>query len=173
MNEIKPSEFKAISTERISDNKKISFEELKDSDMNTIEEIHSLFPQWNRLSVIKKLKHTQSGENMRFVARRNGKIVAHLKIIPGNSIHTHVAEMTSLIVSSKERGQGIGAGLMEYAISKIPKRINTLKLAVDKRNKTAISLYKKIGFEKYGLLENASKINGEFIDNLLMVKKLK
>ena len=108
---------------------------------------------------------------MRFVARKNGKIIAHVKLILGTGIHSHVVSITSLIVDSKARRQGIGIGLMTYSLSKLSKSVLVATLAVDSKNKAAINLYKKIGFERYGLLKQASKIQGKFVDNYLMEKQ--
>ncbi len=171
MEMIKPEEFKKLHEEKKENN--ISYEALNESSLKNIDEIHKLFPHWKRNSVIKKLKKIDDGKDLRFVARKNGKIIAHVKIKLKKGIHEHIADVTSLIVDSSERRQGIGMGLMKHSISKIPKKITLITLAVDSKNKPAILLYKKIGFEKYGLLKSGSKINGKLIDNYLMAKEIK
>ena len=61
---------------------------------------------------------------------------------------------------------------MEYAINDLPTEVNLVLLAVDNKNKKAISIYKKLGFKKYGVLKRASKIQGKYVDNLLMEKQI-
>lgn len=62
---------------------------------------------------------------------------------------------------------------MKFALTKIPKKTKIITLAVDSKNKKAINLYKKMGFKKYGLLKNGSKINSKFINNYYMYKTIK
>jgi ribosomal protein S18 acetylase RimI-like enzyme len=172
MNAIKPEDLKEIGKEE-KNYQILDFGELKENSLKEINDMHKLFPHWRRDKLIKKLARTVQGDDLRFVARKNGEIVAHIKFKLGKSIHEHIAESTSLIVEPTFRRQGIGIGLMEYSISKLPKKIKLVTLAVDNKNKKAIKLYKKIGFEKYGLLKKGSKINNKFVDNYLMVKEIK
>jgi len=150
----------------------IQCEQLKDHNMNTIEELHNLFPHWKRGSILKKVKETESGKDIRFVAKNKDKILGHLKFNLGKGLHTHRAELVSMIVLPEYRHQGIGKKLTFFAIKNLPKKIKLLILAVDKENKKAIRFYKKSGFEKYGFLKNASILNGKYIDNILMSKEI-
>jgi ribosomal protein S18 acetylase RimI-like enzyme len=169
--EISPDELKQLETES-KDEQTIEYSIIKKSNLNNIDDLQELYPKWKRLGIIKKLKETIEGKNERFVARKNGKIIGHVKVEMKKGIHKHVAEISSLIVLSRERGQGIGLGLVKYAISKLPKKIKLVRLEVDMKNKAAIQLYKKIGFKEYGKLKKASHIDGKFVDNLLMAKYL-
>jgi len=54
----------------------------------------------------------------------------------------------------------------------LPKGISLVLLSGDTKNKVAYSLYKKLGFKKYGVLNKASLVNGKFVDNYLMKKEL-
>ena len=56
---------------------RIFYSALTDGDMRTIDGLQALFPHWKRLSVIKKIRTTMNGENMRFIARRHGTIIAY------------------------------------------------------------------------------------------------
>lgn len=170
MTSIKPNEFKDLHLEK--NESKIDFSQLTESSLKNIDEIQKLFPKWKRERIIKKLKDTHQGRDYRFVATKDLEIVAHVKIRLGKSIHEHVAEITSLIVDPSNRRRGIGRNLMKYAINKIPSKIKILTLVVDSKNKKAIALYKKLGFEKYGLLKKGSKIENKFVDNYLMKKEL-
>lgn len=150
----------------------IEFRELLDTNLNTISEIHALFSHWRKSSVQKKLNATLKGLDKRFVALENGRIVAHVKLIYGKGIHKHRVEVTSLVVEASHRRHHIGMGLMEYILRNMPDTKKLVLLAVDSKNKPAILLYKKLGFQKYGLLKKASLVNGKLVDNCLMKKDL-
>ena len=150
----------------------VEYLRLKDSDLNTINELKMLFPNWERTSLLKKIKKTQKGKDVRFVAKQGGVIIAHVKVAFGKGLHKHRAEMTSLTVFSPYRRRGIATVLTTYALQNLPKKITLVTLAVDRKNKNAIKLYKKLGFAQFGLLKKASKINGKFVDNVLMNKQL-
>ncbi len=150
----------------------ITIEKLKKTNLNTANEYHALYPHWDKVKIVKKLKLTIDGKDARYVAIKKGKIVGQIKVVFGKSIHKHRIDLTSLIVLPIERKQGIGTSLMEYAINDLPTEVNLVLLAVDNKNKKAISIYKKLGFKKYGVLKRASKIQGKYVDNLLMEKQI-
>lgn len=151
----------------------IEFKKLQNHDLTTIDDLRELFPFWRRESILKKIRETEKGKDVRFVATLNGKIIAHVKYILGKSLHKHRVEMVSLIVEENERRKGIAKKLVNFSLKNLPPHICLIILAVDKKNKPAINLYKKLGFKEHGLLKNASKINNKFVDNLLMNKKIK
>ena len=171
MTAIRPEELRKLQ-ETVDSTTTINYDQLIDNSLKTIDEMQKLFPHWKREHLIKKLKSTKDGKDLRFVAKVDGKIVAHIKLKIGKSIHSHIIQATSLIVDTKHRRKGIGIGLIQYSISKLPKTIKIITLAVDSKNKKAINLYKKLGFKKYGLLAKGSKINNTFVDNYLMKKEI-
>jgi ribosomal protein S18 acetylase RimI-like enzyme len=148
--------------------KEITFELLDRTGLNIIDQLHKLFPQWKRASVIKKVKDSHEGRDIRFVAKSDGEIIAHVKYGKGHGIHSHVTSVTSLIVSKAHRRKGIAEKLMKYSLEKLPKETKIITLAVDSKNKAAINLYKKLKFKKYGLLKKASHIKGKYVDNYMM-----
>ncbi|MFA6064318.1 MAG: GNAT family N-acetyltransferase [archaeon] len=150
----------------------IIFGELSELNLNTISEVHALFPHWKKSSVQKKLSATIKGIDKRFVALENGRIVAHVKVVFGKGLHKHRAEISSLVVESSHRRHRIGIGLMEFTLKNLPGSKTLVLLAVDSKNKPAILLYKKLGFSKYGLLKKAALINEKYVDNCLMKKEL-
>ncbi|MEK6958535.1 MAG: GNAT family N-acetyltransferase [archaeon] len=152
--------------------KELDFSNLNESSLNTVNELHALFPHWKRISVLKKIKKTLKGEDLRFVAKADGKIIAHMKVMIGKGIHKHRAEMTSLIVHPGHRKKGLGLGLVKFTLKNVPDKINLVILSVDRKNKAAISLYKKAGFTSYGMLKGASFVKGKFTDNYLMQKRI-
>jgi len=150
----------------------VECKKLVDSDLTTIEQLGKLFPHWRRVSLQKKIKETLGGKDLRFVALHEGKIIGHLKVSFGKGLHKHRVEFSSLLVDSSYRHAGVGTTLVEYTLKNLPKEILLVLLAVDTKNKTAFSLYKKLGFKKYGLLNKASLVNGKLVDNYLLKKEL-
>lgn len=150
----------------------IEFKRLSESSLNTIDELSALFPHWKRASVQRKIDATLKHKDARFVALMNGKIIAHVRVLFGKGMHKHRVEFASLIVLPKERHHGVAFGLMEFVFSSLPKSKTLGLLAASTKNKPAITLYKKLGFEKYGVLKNAAIVDGKFVDNILMQKKL-
>ena len=149
-----------------------TYSQLKESDLNTIDELRKLFPRWKRKSLIKKLKETFNGKDFRFVAQKKEKIIAHLMYRQGEDKHEHRAEMSSLIVLEKERRNGVASALIKYSLKRLPKKVSLVLLAVDKKNNPALALYKKLGFKKYGYLEKASFIEGKYVNNYLLKKEI-
>jgi len=77
----------------------------------------------------------------------------------------------AIAILQEYTGKGYGTKLMntieEYAINN---GITRLELEDSKKNKIAISLYEKIGFEGEGVKRNAFLVNGKYEDELLMAK---
>ena len=156
----------------VSLSQKIEFKELKEVDLNTVSELHALFPHWKQSSVQRKINDTISGMDKRFVALVDGKISAHVRVVFGKGLHKHRAELFSLIVAPKHRHHGLGFHLMDFVLKNLPSSTKLVLLSTGSKNKPAIHLYKKLGFKKYGLLKKASIVNGRFVDNYLMCKEL-
>jgi ribosomal protein S18 acetylase RimI-like enzyme len=171
MTAIKPEELKNLQ-QNIEENSLIDYAKLSDSSLKNINEFQKLFPKLKREVIIRKLKNTLAEKNMRFIAKKNNIIIGQLKIVFLQNHQEHVAQLKGLFVLPDERKQGIGLGLVEYTISRLPKKIKLIIISIDNKNKGTIKLYKKLGFEKYGLLENASKIDGFLVDNYLMKKEI-
>jgi len=150
----------------------IEFKQLTQTGLNTIEDFHLLFPHWRMASVQKKLLATNKRRDKRFVAIKEGKIVAHVRFVSGKGLHRHRVEVTSLIVDPKHRRQRLGSELMKFALKAIPKKKKLVMLSVDSKNNAAIDLYRKLGFEQYGLLKKAAFLNGKMVDNVLMAKEI-
>lgn len=82
----------------------------------------------------------------------------------------HNASIVSVYVNKKYQGKGLSSLLMESLIEKI--KINTeilrLELMVVTTQISAISLYKKFGFEIVGTLHKNVSVNGVFYDEHIM-----
>ena len=71
-------------------------------------------------------------------------------------------------------GRGVGTRMMETALELArDSGFLQLELEVDAENERAIALYRRFGFEEYGRLPGAAHRDGQFFDEILMVKSLK
>ncbi len=101
-----------------------------------------------------------------YVAEVEGKIAGYivLWILPPEGYIANVA------VSPDYQGKGVGKALLKKAISVCEEEgVNSICLEVRRSNQTAISLYKKFGFEVVGI-RKAMYHDGE--DGLVMEKLL-
>ena len=72
------------------------------------------------------------------------------------------------------RGQGIGEKLVAVLTTRAKKilKIKMIRLEVFSTNKRAIGFYKKMGFNKIGVIKNGLKHYGRYIDEIIMIKYL-
>ena len=112
--------------------------------------------------------------SLTFVLEDNKKLVGYVfgNIFTANR-KKHCMNL-AIAILQEYTGKGYGTKLMntieEYAINN---GITRLELEVSKKNKVAISLYQKKGFEVEGIKRNAFLVNGKYEDELLMAKIIK
>ncbi len=147
-------------------------EELCCHDMVSIDQLSALFPTWKRKSILKKLKDTERGKDKRIVAKIDGKMIGHLKIVFGKGLHKHRTTLTSLMVLPEHRKKGIATAITKFALKNLPEKTKLVLLEVDEKSEPAINLYKKLGFKEYGYLKKASILHGKIINNLLLEKSV-
>jgi len=77
----------------------------------------------------------------------------------------------AIAILQEYTGKGYGAKLMNSLEKQaVENGINRLELEVSEKNKGAISLYQKIGFEIEGVKRRAFLVNGNYEDELIMGK---
>ncbi|MGO4275177.1 GNAT family N-acetyltransferase, partial [Paenibacillus sp. TAF58] len=83
----------------------------------------------------------------------------------------HKAFIWGIYVSEKHRGQGIAKQLMVEVIhrGKQLERLKQVSLSVVTTNGAAADLYRKLGFETYGVERNALEYEGQGYDEEMMV----
>ena len=85
----------------------------------------------------------------------------------------HVGTLV-LSLDHSVRGKGLGQTLMEETLedaSRI-KGLRTVVLTVKSPNDVALSLYKKLGFEEFGMLPGGTKHRDEYVDEIYMYKNI-
>jgi L-amino acid N-acyltransferase YncA len=114
-------------------------------------------------------------DNLRYVAVLNGQIVGWAALSPVSSrcVYAGVCEV-SIYVQEGNRGQGIGATLLQSLITNSERNnIWTLQSGIFPENISSIALHEKFGFRKIGLREKVGKMDGIWRDVLLMERRSK
>lgn len=123
-------------------------------------------------SKIEKIKNNQDVFLIAFV---DGKYAGSSGISLGSFIKKTWGDF-GIVIGKNYRGQGIGKKLMELVISESLKNLKDLDLVtleVFGDNSIAQNLYKKIGFVEYGRLPESINHKENFVDAILMYKKIK
>jgi ribosomal protein S18 acetylase RimI-like enzyme len=84
----------------------------------------------------------------------------------------HKASVWGMYVEPDARGQGVGKALIEAVIGSARDVVEQLTLTVVQGNDAAISLYRKSGFEVYGVEPRALKSSRGYSDEVLMALML-
>jgi len=74
-------------------------------------------------------------------------------------------------VRTSERGRGIGKALLDALIdaAREPAGLEMLTLTVTDGNSSAVRLYERTGFARFGTLHKAIKVGGQYHDKVHMV----
>ncbi len=117
------------------------------------------------------LKMYQEKNRRMLVAVMDGKIVGTADCRLGNIRKSRHTASFGIAVRKEYRGIGIGRALLETIISwAVEKGAKKLWLSVFSTNKTAISLYKKLGFEVECVRKGQFIVDGEYVDEVVMVR---
>lgn len=104
-----------------------------------------------------------------FIAIQDKKIIGWCDI---TSLHRHVHDHVGslgIAILAPYRGQGVGKALMLTALAAArAKGLTRVELTVRENNKTAIALYKQLGFKEEGLHPKAIRINGTYENQISM-----
>lgn len=127
--------------------------------------------------VLNGVKAMRGGDELHLVAVFENKIVAVCDARRDVSLKkrsAHIAQL-GLTVAKDFRGEGLGEKILTLAIESIPvylPDIKLLKLGVFADNQPAIALYKKLGFEQYGVLPGGVYYRGALMDHIFMYRKV-
>lgn len=81
---------------------------------------------------------------------------------------SHKAYLSSVFIEPNFQKKGIASQLLTSILGYSKKHVEQILLTVADNNKPAIQLYKKFGFETYGIEKKALKDNGKYIDEIMM-----
>ncbi len=109
------------------------------------------------------------------VAELDGRVVGYIRLKPPTRLpeNAHVIQVQGLAVHPDARRHGVAAGLLGAAEETLRERgTRKLTLRVLSTNEAAIRLYQRHGFVREGTLLEEFCINGRFVDDVMMAKKL-
>ncbi|SDH13744.1 Protein N-acetyltransferase, RimJ/RimL family [Planococcus glaciei] len=110
-----------------------------------------------------------------FGAFSEGRLVGNVTLLrEAAKKMKHRANVVAVYVTPRARGNGVASRLMEELLDYANEweGIEQLYLTVSSHNRSAIRLYERFGFEKYGTEYRAMKSGDEYTDEDLMVKFL-
>ena len=104
-----------------------------------------------------------------FGAYQKNKIIGLATLTQENGIKfSHKASLSSVFIEPEFQQKGVASILLGAIIEYSEKHVEQILLTVADDNKPAIHLYKKFGFETYGIETQAMKVNGQYTDEILM-----
>ena len=104
-----------------------------------------------------------------FGAYQKNKIIGLATLTQENGIKfSHKASLSSVFIEPEFQQKGVASILLGAIIEYSEKHVEQILLTVADDNKPAIHLYKKFGFETYGIETQAMKDNGQYTDEVLM-----
>lgn len=121
-----------------------------------------------------QIKRIKNKKSLSLIAVINNLIIGYssIDLEDGISDHEGVLEIT---IINNFRNQGVGSKLLDETIKLAIQELKELKiitLTVFDNNKTAIKLYKKHGFKKYGNLPKGIYHNNMFINKIFLYKEI-
>jgi ribosomal protein S18 acetylase RimI-like enzyme len=84
----------------------------------------------------------------------------------------HKATLWGMYVRPEARGTGLARLLVEAVLDHAQEKVELVQLSVVAENRTARRLYASLGFEPYGIEAKSLKVEGQYLDEVLMVKTL-
>jgi len=109
------------------------------------------------------------------VAELNGSVVGYIRLKPPTRLpeNAHVMQVQGIAVHPDARRHGAAGSLLDVAAEQLRDRgIRKLTLRVLSTNRAAIRLYERHGFAREGLQSEEFLINGRYVDDILMAKRL-
>ena len=109
------------------------------------------------------------------VAELDGRLAGYIRLKPVTPLreNTHVLGIVGLAVAPGDRRRGIASALLAAAEQHARARgARKLSLRVLGTNETAMRLYERHGFVLEGTLRDEFRIDGRFVDDVLMAKHL-
>ena len=114
----------------------------------------------------------EKDQKFSFVAEVGGKAISFSELWRKKGYQIHVGEIV-IGISKNYRDIGIGTQLMKLLISHAKTMgLKLLTLEVYATNKRAIHVYEKMSFKETGRIPKGLNRNGEYIDEVIMVREL-
>jgi ribosomal protein S18 acetylase RimI-like enzyme len=79
----------------------------------------------------------------------------------------------NMYVSEKQRGTGLADSLFRHVLDAASLQVDQVELYVALDNARGRRFYRKFGFESYGVMPRALRVQGEDYDALMMVRRFR
>ena len=109
------------------------------------------------------------------VAELDGRLAGYIRVKPASPLreNAHVLGIVGLAVAPADRRRGVASALLAAAEQHARDRgARKLSLRVLSTNEAAMRLYERLGFQREGTLRDEFRIDGRFVDDVLMAKQL-
>ncbi|MFZ3054909.1 MAG: GNAT family N-acetyltransferase [Minisyncoccales bacterium] len=163
-------------------NQKIEIRPPKISDLNSLlAMINSLVEEKAMITIQKKQTLKQEKEYLEGIIKDkegvhlfliiNGEVMGNARVGRLKSIENHIGQL-GISVKKEARGLGLGEKLFREVMNKAIKKfkLKIITLDVHMKNKIAQNLYKKMGFEKVGIIKGGARHYGKYEDSMIMAK---
>jgi RimJ/RimL family protein N-acetyltransferase len=119
------------------------------------------------------IKKNHNKTHLQLFAFDDKKLIGMIGVTLSGRRQKHRATM-GISIAKEYRDDGIGTKLMEHAIAiaKQQWQLSLLTLTCMAINKRGLAVYKKLGFQQFGLLPSAMEFQGTLIDEIYMFKQL-
>ncbi|WP_042692027.1 GNAT family N-acetyltransferase [Azospirillum sp. B506] len=94
-------------------------------------------------------------------------------LIPAQAKLRHKGMLWGVYVRENRRGSGLADAVMATLLAHAAERVEQIHLSVAVTNRRAIGFYERLGFEPFATEPRALKVDGAYIDELLMVKVMR
>ena len=106
-----------------------------------------------------------------FVSGRLRGIATFLQQMPPK--RRHVGMIWNMYVSEEQRGTGLAHSLFRHVLDAASLQVDQVELYVALDNSRGRKFYRKFGFESYGVMPRALRVQGEDYDALMMVRRFR
>lgn len=93
--------------------------------------------------------------------------------MPDGVKQRHKGMLWGMFIKLGARGTGLGSSLVARVLEHARQTVEEVRLTVVATNTTAIRLYERFGFERYGLEKRALRIGDDYHDEVLMALSLR
>jgi ribosomal protein S18 acetylase RimI-like enzyme len=131
--------------------------------------------QATKIEVFAERFRNTSDENFTLGAFQEAELIGMATFIRETGLkERHKGRIYGVYVTASWRGKGLGSALLGALLKKSQANpgLEQILLAVAARQKTAVQLYRKFGFEVFGTEPRALKVGAEYIDEAHMILML-
>jgi RimJ/RimL family protein N-acetyltransferase len=132
--------------------------------------------EWNVMNKRQDISESlRNPGQLALVAEVNGEVVGFLEFVNGRRRRTQHSGSLSIFIQDGFREIGIGSLLIKTLLkwARLAPLIEKVTLAVFSTNIRAIAVYQKLGFLVEGRCPRDMKIDGEYVDSVLMYQFVK